>query len=487
MAKWKTRICPQCGKEDFTASKSVICQDCFKENKKIQQIEQEKIKLKELGYELISGPSYNKFGKREYALIRSLCNHSYTARYDNIISSVNDNGFTPCTECGSKIRMDKCLTGYKDKYGRDYSTFDRTVFEDYQVLVRIKSDDVFKKYEDFFTKNGSIVRGKFDFHLDHKVPIKVCFDNGISVDTASSKANLELIPYKENLKKSWSKYSEDNVQALMEIDKLPKNKNSHKSLSANFLHILLTKFGVNAKHRKKQFIEFADSGIKLKILKDDESQENIDHNTFYIREHELNNKLEIVESRVMQMLGKSHRIFARKCRVEEIETKVYTKFCLNNHIQESAGAKIKLGLFENSSDDLVAVLSFSRPRFSNKYDFELLRFCNKVGVSVIGGAGKLFNHFKTLHPGAKVVSYADKRWSRGNLYHQLGFSLTGETSNGFYYFKDGVTISRYQAQKHRLKDMLESFDQDKTEVENMEFSGYTKVINPGQFVFEYQN
>ena len=486
MAKWRTRICPQCGREDFTASSSLICQDCFKANKKLELIEIEKSKLQELGYEIISGPVYNKFGKREYTLKRTSCGHNYTARYDNIISSVNDNGFTPCSECGAKLRMDKCLTGFIDKYGRDYSTFDRSKFEDYQLLVRIKSDDVFEKNKVFFTKNGLIKRGKTDHHLDHIVPIKACFDNGITVETASSKINLSLVPYLDNLKKSWSKYSSDDLNVLLEIDRAPKNKNTYSQLSAHISHQLLAN-GIRAKQRKKQFIEFDNSPVKLKILKDNESQTDIEQQTFYIRESEITNKNDLVISRIMQLIGKSKRLFARKCFVTEIDTKSYSSFCKAHHIQDSAAAKVKLGLFDKESSELVSVLSFSKPRFTDKYDFELLRFCNKTGLTVVGGASKLFKHFLSMYPGARIVSYADKRWSRGNVYRKMGFTLVSETANSFYYFKNGVIISRYQAQKHRLRDLLEEFDNECTEVENMTRSGYIKVLNPGQYVFEHKS
>ena len=486
MAKWIDRICSQCGKEERTASKSAICQDCYKANKKLEQAEQEKTKLQELGYELVSGPTYNKFGKREYSLIRKACGHLYTARFDNIMSSVNDNGFTPCSECGAKIRIDKCLTGFKDKYGRDYSTFDRSKFEDYQILVRIKSDDTFEKFKDHFTNGGALKRGKTDHHLDHIVPIKVCFDYGISVEVASSKENLDLVPYQDNLKKSWSKYSDDALDKLLKKDNKQKLKDAYQQLSSNLAYRLLS-HGIRAKQRNKQFIEFDGFDIKLKILKDNESQLEIDSSTFYIRENELQNKFDLVVSRILQFIGKSRRVFARKCHVKEIDTKTYSTFCKANHIQDSAAASIKLGLFENESNDLVSVISFSRPRFTDKYDFELLRFCHKAGYTVIGGASKLFSHFIVNHPGARIVSYADKRWSRGNVYHKLGFKLIDETKSSFYYFKDGVTISRYQAQKHRLKDLLSEFDSNKTEIENMTNSGYLKVFNPGQYVFVYQN
>jgi hypothetical protein len=290
----------------------------------------------------------------------------------------------------------------------------------------------------------------------------------------------------DNLKKSWSKYDDDALNKLLNFDNKRKIKDVYRQFSSNLAYHLLA-YGVKAKTRKKQFIEFDCSNIKLKILKDDETQVEVNNSTFYIRENELQNKFDLVVSRILQFIGKSKRIFARKCHIKEIDTKTYSAFCKENHIQDSSAASIKIGLFENSSNNLVSVMSFSRPRFTNKYDFELLRFCHKAGFTVVGGASKMFSYFLAGHPGAKIVSYADKRWSRGNVYFQLGFKLADETKSSFFYFKDGVIISRYQAQKHRLKSLLTEFDNDKTEVENMTSSGYKKVLNPGQYVFVYQN
>ena len=32
-----------------------------------------------------------------------------------------------------------------------------------------------------------------------------------------------------------------------------------------------------------------------------------------------------------------------------------------------------------------------------------------------------------------IISYADRRWSEGNLYYNLGFKLLGETKPNYFY------------------------------------------------------
>jgi len=51
----------------------------------------------------------------------------------------------------------------------------------------------------------------------------------------------------------------------------------------------------------------------------------------------------------------------------------------------------KYGLFKNN--ELVGVASFSKNRFSNKGDFELIRFANKLHTTIIGGFSKLLKYF----------------------------------------------------------------------------------------------
>ena len=112
------------------------------------------------------------------------------------------------------------------------------------------------------------------------------------------------------------------------------------------------------------------------------------------------------------------KIPARKCQIKELKYKEVRNFLDENHLQGACTSKINLGLFYN--DELVEVMTFSKPRFNRNYDFELLRLCTKKYISVIGGASKLFKYFTSKNPGS-IISYANRRFSNGNIYRQLGF------------------------------------------------------------------
>lgn len=205
----------------------------------------------------------------------------------------------------------------------------------------------------------------------------------------------------------------------------------------------------------------------------------------HIFEDEWNNKQEIVKNRLRHILGKTKsRIYARKCLIKEINSTMKKDYLEGNHIQGNDNSTIKLGLFYN--DILVGVMTFSSPRKSLGYNitdnnvYELVRF---VSDNVIGGADKLLKHFIRNYKPNKIISYADRRWSRGELYEKLGFNLINTTKPNYWYTKD------FRTREHRFnyrKDILVSkgFDINKTEREIMNELGYHRIYDCGSFKFE---
>ena len=49
-------------------------------------------------------------------------------------------------------------------------------------------------------------------------------------------------------------------------------------------------------------------------------------------------------------------------------------------------------------------MTFSKPRFNNQYDYELIRFCSLKGFNVIGGASKLWKYFLKKYNPKSVIS-----------------------------------------------------------------------------------
>ena len=176
-----------------------------------------------------------------------------------------------------------------------------------------------------------------------------------------------------------------------------------------------------------------------------------------IFEDEWLNKKDICKSRILNILGKSNRIYARKCVIKEITYKEASDFLTDNHIQGTVPSKHNISLWYNN--EIVSVMTFGSLRRNLGYNkkegtFELLRFCNKLNISVVGGASRLFKYFIKTYKPIEVISYADRRWSQGKLYENLGFTFIDNTKPNYFYIdgKKQVRINRYNLRKNILID-----------------------------------
>jgi hypothetical protein len=185
---------------------------------------------------------------------------------------------------------------------------------------------------------------------------------------------------------------------------------------------------------------------------------------------------------IRSKLGLSKRIYARATEVREVGSVVAKQFLVLNHLQGESVSKVNLGLYYHG--DLVAIMTFGKPRFNKNYEWELLRFCSLLDINVVGGASKLLKHFRNNYVGS-VLSYANREHSSGKLYESLGFKLINESQPNYQWWKGNQMLKRYTTQKHKLPKLLnESFDSSKTESENMFSNGYRRIWDCGNLVYE---
>lgn len=209
----------------------------------------------------------------------------------------------------------------------------------------------------------------------------------------------------------------------------------------------------------------------------------------HIFEDEWLYKKDIVKSRLKNILGLTqHKIYGRKTQIKEVLSKHAKLFLDNNHIQGNINSKIKLGLYHDN--ELVSLMTFGSLRKSmgrkNKEDsYELLRFCNKLNTSVIGGADKLLKHFIKTHQPKEIISYADRRWSQGNLYEKLGFEFIHNSRPNYYYVKGVKRDNRFKYRKDVL--IKQGFDSTKTEKEIMKERKINRIYDCGCILYKYNH
>jgi len=199
-------------------------------------------------------------------------------------------------------------------------------------------------------------------------------------------------------------------------------------------------------------------------------------------------KQDIWKSIINSKLGKNDKIFARKCEIKEIkDNKLIRLFLESNHLQDFAGSSIKVGLFHDN--ELVSLMTFGKTRYSKKYQWEMIRFCNKKYINVVGGPSRLFKYFVRNYEPESIVSYVDKRYSNGNMYSKLNFKHSHDSAPNYFYFKphENVLYPRVKFQKHKLEKQLKIFDPKLSEVDNMFNNNYRRVWDCGNMVYIKNN
>jgi hypothetical protein len=199
----------------------------------------------------------------------------------------------------------------------------------------------------------------------------------------------------------------------------------------------------------------------------------------HIWEDDWMSKSEIIKSQISNLLSKSNRIYARKTEVKVVsDVDEVRKFLNDNHIQGYVSSNIKLGLYYNN--ELVSLMTFDNFEGRKKMEqggWNLSRFCNKIECSVIGGASKLLSYFIKKYEPVRIVSYADRDWSNGNLYKKLGFALIKESNPDYKYIKEGKRLHKGRFKKSKLK-------YNSTESEYTKSIGLHRIWDCGKLKFE---
>jgi very-short-patch-repair endonuclease len=202
----------------------------------------------------------------------------------------------------------------------------------------------------------------------------------------------------------------------------------------------------------------------------------------HIFEDEWSEKQEIVKSRIENIFGKTpNKIYARKCDVRYVTFKKYKEFMNNNHIQGQTSNGVAIGLYYNNN--LLSCMSFCTPRVDkNKNGFELIRFANMLHTTVVGGAEKLLTFFIKNYEINEIISYADLRWSQGELYKKLGFTLDHQSKPNYFNIINNKRENRFKYRKSEL--IKQGFDSNKSEHEIMLERGIYRIYDCGTLVFK---
>jgi hypothetical protein len=200
----------------------------------------------------------------------------------------------------------------------------------------------------------------------------------------------------------------------------------------------------------------------------------------HIFENDWNHCKNIVKSILKTLLLKENRIiYARKCSIKEIDPIQKSEFLEQNSLHGNDTAMIRLGLFDE--DRLIAAMTFSSSKFTEKEHWEISRYCSLLGVTVVGGMSKLFSYFIKHFKPEIVAAYTDRRYFSGESFLKLGFTFVENLAPDYQYIIESYDVleNNVNWQKAKLEKKLTFFDPALSEWENMKVNGFDRIWDCG--------
>lgn len=325
------------------------------------------------------------------------------------------------------------------------------------------------------------------YYLENKKSIFKCKQCNESFERAHKYLNRESYPNRTDLCSKCSGGRKTSIQEE-EVGDFIKSlgeqiiSNDRKVLSGKEIDILLPerKLGIeiNGLHFHSEFSGGKDKNYHLH-KRDEALKSGIKLLQFW--DFEVIHKKELVFGMIKNQLGYSKKIGARKTKIKENKAKDVRKFFEENHLAGFANGSSYIGLY--IGDELLSCLILGNSRSSK--EIEIIRFATKIGYNVVGGFSKIVNYILKNKNIESLISFADKRISTGELYIKSGWREVSNTSPCYWYFKDKKELyHRSNFMKSKLSKKLKSFDESKTEWENMLENGYDRVFDCGNIKYE---
>lgn len=186
--------------------------------------------------------------------------------------------------------------------------------------------------------------------------------------------------------------------------------------------------------------------------------------------------------KIVSILKKRRKLYARSCYVKETAKAEAKQFVSVHHLQGYANSSIHIGLFDNNGG-LVSVMTFGKPRYNKKFDYELIRYCSSHYV--IGGAEKLFKYFVDTYNPSSIISYCDRNKFTGSMYQNLGFTECSiSLSKHWYNMKTRSHITDNLLRQRGFDQLLGTeygtFGKGTSNEELMRRFGYDEIVDAGQ-------
>jgi hypothetical protein len=252
---------------------------------------------------------------------------------------------------------------------------------------------------------------------------------------------LNTPPYMKTIKLSDKKWSKPDFKL---------SEDTYLDVDGLFFH---SEVRVDKDYHFKKRLKYEAAGLRL----------------IQIRENEIRDKPQIVKSIISNALGKSQRIYARKCEFKKIPWKTAAAFLEENHLQGVGTYATTYGL--ESDFGLVMIMCVRRVGTG----IEISRMCTRLGYSVLGGFSRLVKNVIKEYKPTYISSWCDLRYADGRGYEKLGFESVRDVQSWSW--------TNFEHVYHRLRCKANLDERGLSEAEYALELKWVKIYDAGQRLF----
>lgn len=189
--------------------------------------------------------------------------------------------------------------------------------------------------------------------------------------------------------------------------------------------------------------------------------------------------------KIVNMLQHNQRVYARECTIYRLNKQPTDDFLNKYHLQGTCrGQILSLGLVYQG--EILQVMTFGKPRYSTKHYAELLRLASKHGVTVVGGASRLFSYATKEFGLSNIISYCDLSKFSGDVYSKIGMKLLRTTPPQEVWSKGYQKITANLLRQRGYDQIFKTaYGKGASNNDLMLKNGWLPVYDCGQSVYEY--
>ena len=204
----------------------------------------------------------------------------------------------------------------------------------------------------------------------------------------------------------------------------------------------------------------------------------------HIFEDEWKHSEQTIKRKIQHLCGMTHAndhktIGARKLTISEVDKGKVSDFINQNHIQKMPpGASHYIAV--NHNDKLVAAVLLKK---ISDGVVDMTRFCTDQQGTYAGLMSKVVSFIKKNYGYHLLITFADLRYSTGDVYIKSGFTEIGRIDPDYFYF-DGVTRHhKFNFRKNKMSTLFGVTSENKTEAMMAKEVGLMRIYDSGKIKY----